>query len=210
MSIASYISRGGLESAGKPKEFAMTQMLNANQINLELQQKQLMMMGGLVKNIQNKLSRPEIEKMKQNYVGMYYAFVSVNWGQGMTLGMAWQKALEQMDAFVASKAKVQNHPANQDLIKYHNEFRRDMAKSIMTSEYTDEKLEERLKKSFLSYGMKRLKETKKSLDDIYDAHMPKQELQKIPVNKSFDVAKQKTMQLMQKFFLQQMMHQRAA
>ena len=183
----------------------MTQMLDKKQIELELQQKHFIMMGGALKVIQNKLSPMEIEKMKKDYVGMYYGLASINWGQGMTLGMAWQKALEQMDAFVASKAKIPNHPANSELIKYHNQFRRDMAKSIMTSDYTGEKLPEHLKKSFLTYGTKRVKETKNALNDMYKKHMPKQEMQKTTNGKSFDIAKQKQLLL-----LQQMMNQRVA
>jgi len=183
----------------------MTQTLNKKQIELELQQKYLVMMGGSLKESQNKLSHMDIEKMKKDYVGMYYALVSINWGQGMTLGMAWQKALEQIDAFVASKMKIPNHPANSELVKYHNQFRRDRAKSIMTSEYADEKLSDRLKKSFVDYGTKRVKETKGALDNMYKKYMPKQEMQKTTNGKSFDIAKQKQLLL-----LQQMMNQRVA
>lgn len=185
----------------------MLQTVNKNQIESELQQKQFIMMGGSLKVVQNKLSQIEIEKMKKNYVGMYYALAAINWGQGITLGMAWQKALEQMDAFVASKTKIPNHPANAELKKYHNEFRRDMAKTIMTSEYTGEKLPEHLKKYFIDYGTKRVKETKGALDELYKTHMPKQELSKVPVVKSFEIAKRKTQQLL---LMQQIINQRVA
>ena len=184
----------------------MIQMLNKNQIDTEFPRKQFIMMGGPLKVVQNKLSHAETEKMKKDYVGMYYGLTSINWGHSMTLGMAWQKALEQMDAFVASKVKIQNHLVNTELMKYHTEFRRNMAKNIMTSKYADEKLPERLKKSFVDYGTKWVKETKGALDKMYKAHMPKQEAPKAPNIKTFDIVKQKTLQLMQ----QQMITQRAA
>ena len=200
----------GADWTKKPKERAMTEILQKNQIDFEFQQKQFLMMGGSIKTVKEKLSQAEIEKMKKNYVGMYYALTSINWGQGMTLGMAWQKALEQMDAFVASKVKIRNHPANQELLNYHKEFRRHQSKFIMTNEYADMKLTENLKKPFLDYGTKRLNETKSALDEMYKAHMPEQQLQTAPVAKQFDIAKNKTQQLMQQILIQQMTNQRAA
>ena len=93
----------------------MIQNLNTHQDIMEFRQKQNIMLGIFDKQTV-RLSAEEIKKMKQDYVGMYYGFVSINWGQGLTLGMAWQKALEQMDAFVASKTKIPNHPANKDFL----------------------------------------------------------------------------------------------
>ena len=187
----------------------MIQNLNANQHILELQQKQMMMMGQL-NTKQGRLTDKEIETMKTNYVGMYYGFVSVNWGQNMTLGMAWQKALEQMDAFVASKMKVPNHPANKEFLKFHKDWRHKMAESIMTSDYANEKLKPEFRKEFLEYGTKCIKEKKKALNDLYEKYMPKQELQKTKDLKSFDIAKQKVQQQMQQMLLMQNMYQRAA
>lgn len=176
---------------------------------MEFRQKQNIMLGIFDKQTV-RLSAEEIKKMKQDYVGMYYGFVSINWGQGMTLGRAWQKALEQMDAFVATKTKITNHPANKDFLKMHSDFRRDMAKSIMTSEYANDKLEPKYRKGFIAYGTKRVKETKNALDSLYQKYMPKQNLQQTSNAKSFDIAKQKTQQLMQQILMQQIMNQRAA
>ena len=174
----------------------MIQELQKKQANLEIQKNFFIMMGGELENTQTKLSKLEIEKLKKDYVGMYYAFTSINWGQGMTLGMAWQKALEQMDAFVATKAKIPNHPANQELIKYHTSFKRDMARSIMQSKYANLKLREDFKKSFLDYGTKRLKEKKNSINNTYKKYMPVQQISKQPQSVQFDLARKKAEQLM--------------
>ena len=89
MSRDSYIYFGVGGEAGKPKEFAMTQMFENNMQNLELQQKQIMMMGGLINKKQKKLSEEEIKQLKKDYSLMYFGFVSINWGQGKTLGVSW-------------------------------------------------------------------------------------------------------------------------
>ena len=182
----------------------MIQDLNSNPNILDFQQKQMMMMG--IQKNQIKLSREEIKKIKQNYVGMFYALAAINWSQGMTLGMAWQKALRQMDAFVASKTKIQNHPMNQYLVKMHTEFRRDMSKTIMTNQYSEEKLNPRLAKCFMAYGTKRVKETKGALNNLYQKYMPKQNVQQKTGINSFDIAKQN----IQRMLLQQMVYQHAA
>ena len=186
----------------------MVQDFEQNQLNFEFKQKQLIMMGGDVKNVKGKLSLQDIKQMQKKYISMYYALTSINWGQGMTLGMAWQKALTQMDGFVATKTKIPNHPMAKELIKIHSEFRRDMAKSIMTSEYGEEKLNNNFKKSFIEYGEKTFAESKKFLDDMYNKHMLEKNLSRVPIAKSFAVAQKRTQQMMQQMLVQQL--QRAA
>lgn len=188
----------------------MVDMVRNNVQNFDLQQKQIMMMGGIVDKKQNKLSPETIRQIQKDYVKMYYGFVSINWGMGKTLGVSWQKALEQMDGYVASKLKVGNHPLNSELIKMHREFRRDMAKAIMTNPYTDEKLKEQYKKSFLDYGTKCVKESKKSLDNMYIAHMPKQSEKQQIASVKFNFATQRTQQMLQQMLMYQRINQRAA
>jgi len=188
----------------------MTQTLEQNNQNSEFQKKQFMLMGGEMKNINNKLSAEEIKQITKNYRDMYFALTSINWGMGMTLGMAWQKALEQMDSFVAAKTKVENHPMNAELTKIHREFRRNMAKHIMTSEYAEEKLDEHHKKMFISYGEKMCVKSKKVLNDIYQKHMPKMEITKQPIGFKFQLAQQKTQNIIQQMILQQQIGERAA
>ncbi len=172
--------------------------------NVEFQQKQIIMMGGDIKKSQKKqLSPQEIDKFKKDLVGMYYGFTSINWGNGMTLGMAWQKALEQMDGFAMSKLKIINHPANEHLMKFYREFRRNTAKNIMTSKYADEKLPERLKKSFVDYGQKRVKETKSDIDKLYQKYMPEKEIKHEQDVVKFDLAKKRTKQMTLQLLMQQ-------
>lgn len=180
----------------------MMQNQNINNKNLTLQQKQIIMMGGNIKTEQ-KLSQQEIENIKKDYSRMYYAFTSINWAHGMTLGMAWQKALEQMQSFVAIKSENANHPMTNELIKIHREFHHDMAKRIMTSEYTGDKLSENHKKSFLDYGQKQFKKSKESLDAVYKKYMPTKEITKESKIIKLEIGKQRAQQILHQMLLQQ-------
>ena len=182
-------------------------MINENQndfTNLTLQQKKFIMMGGDIKTQQKQLSPETIKQINKNYRLMYFAFTSINWGQGKTLGMAWQKALEQMDAYVASKTKIANHPINNELVKIHNKFRRDMSKHIMTSDYSESKLREEHKNLFVQIGEKDLKKGKTFLDNKYQEYMPKQQVKETPIMKSFGIAQARTQQMLQQMLQMQM------
>lgn len=187
----------------------MTQTNEINHNDLDFQKKQFLLMGGKIKNIQKKLPQAEITKLKKYYRDMYFGLTSINWGHGMTLGMAWQKALEQMDAFVAAKTKNQNHQVGAELAKIHKEFRRNMAKHIMTSEYSEEKLSEQHKQLFISYGEKKFQQAKNPLNEMYKKYTPQQEVTQQPKFVQLDLAKQKTQQIMQQILLQQL-NERAA
>jgi len=188
----------------------MVDTVKNNVQNFDLQQKQIMMMGGLVNQKQNKLSPETIRQIKKDYIKMYYGFVSIDWGMGKTLGVSWQKALEQMDGYVMSKLKIENHPMNSELAKVHREFRRDMSKSIMTNPYTEEKLNEQYRKSFSDYGTKCIKDAKSSLDNMYMAHMPKQSEKQQIASVKFDFANQKMQQMLQQMLMYQKINQHAA
>ena len=188
----------------------MTNNLQNNIKDLELKQKKFIMIGGIINQNQKKLSLSEIKKLKKDYRKMYFGFVSINWGMGKTLGVSWQKALEQMDGFIASKSKINGHPVNDELIKIHTEFRRDMAKTIMTNPYADEKLSEKYKQFFMEDGTKSLKIGKNSLEDMYKKYMPEQTIEKTSITKSFDLAQRKAQQLMQQMLMQQKTNQYAA
>ena len=107
------------------------QDLEKSKLFMEIQEKQLIMTGVTVKKNQKKLSFEDVRKIKQQYRDMYFALTSINWAQGMTLGMAWQKAIRQIEAYIVSKVKTPNHPMNAELIKFHTDFRKDMSKYIM-------------------------------------------------------------------------------
>lgn len=210
MSRDSYIYFGVGGEAEKPKEFAMTQMFENSMQNLELQQKQIMMMGGLINKKQKKLSEEEIKQLKKDYSLMYFGFVSINWGQGKTLGVSWQKGLEQMDAYIKSKSKIMGHPVNNELVKIHSEFRKLMAKTIMTNPYVEEKLDERLKEEFLKFGMKDLRKGKGALDATYEKYMPEQTVNKTVDANKFNVANQNARQMFQMLMLQNIQQRQAA
>ena len=192
----------------KPKGTAMTQVLYSDIRNLEFQQNKILLVGGKTQLSEKKLSANDIQKMQQNYVQMFFGFTSVNWGNGKTLGAAWQHALEQMDAFVESKAKIPNHPMIKELIKYHKNFRKDWAKTIMTSPHAQDKLNENLKKMFYKDGIASIKQSKTVLDNMYKHFIPEQSVYKAPEAKSFELAKQNTQKLMQQIMIRQMMKNR--
>ena len=200
-----YLGRGG--EPAKPKEFAMTQIYENNMQNIELQRKKIIMMGGSVKREQQKLPKETIEEMKKNYTKMYFAFTSINWASGKTLGMSWQKALEQMDSYVATKTKMQNHPIGTELMKIHNSFRREMAKSIMTSQHANEKLQEpHIIQSFMNYGTKSLKNGKYVLDNMYQKYTPKTNIKNPEILHKFGISSQMLMNQL----VSQMINERAA
>ena len=154
-------------------------------------------MGGDVDKKQVKLSPEAIKKLRKDYMKMYIGFVSINWGQGKTLGESWQKAVEQMDAFVASKNKITGHPVNDELTKFHAEHRYLVSKNIMTNKHSGDKLEKRLQEKFLKFGMEDLRNGKAALDATYKQYMPENTIDKGKNVKSFEFAKVRAQQLMQ-------------
>ena len=180
----------------------MTQVYENNMTNFDVQQKKLMMMGVIVNNVQEKLPPEVIKQIKKDYRNMYFGFVSTYWGQGKTLGISWQKGLEQMDAYIATKTKIANHPVNNEIVKMHAEFRKDMAKTIMTNPYVDEKLSERLKKEFLNYGLKDIKTGKSALDAAYQKYAPKKTIENTKTAQQFSLTNQKAQQILNQFFVQ--------
>jgi hypothetical protein len=160
----------------------MMQDLEKSKLFMEIQEKQLIMTGATVKKNQKKLSFEDVRKIKQQYRDMYFALTSINWAQGMTLGMAWQKAIRQIEAYIVSKVKTPNHPMNAELIKFHTDFRKDMSKYIMTSEYSDEK-------------------SKDALNNMYQQYMPEKVADKKQTAQSFENAKLRAKQMMQKIVM---------
>jgi len=210
MSIASYMNKGEGGNVRKLKESAMTQMYENNMKNFEFQQKKMMMMGAIVNNTQEKLPPEVIKQIKKDYHWMYFGFVSINWGMGKTLGVSWQKGLEQMDAYVATKTKIAGHPVNNELVKIHSEFRKEMAKTIMTNPYVDDKLTENLKVKFLNFGTEDVKTGKNGLDATYQKYMPKKTMENTKNAQQFGLANQKAKQMLQQLLMQQKTNQYAA
>lgn len=158
------------------------------------------MMGVNNNNLRDKdFQQKQIMMTKKNYIKMYYGFVSINWGMGKTLGMSWQKALEQMDGFVMTKTKISGHPMAMELVKIHTEFRHKMAKFIMTNPYTDIKLRENHKKLFTDYGTKRVKESKTALDALYKQHTPIKNIDNTRTSLAFQKANRNVPENLQQF-----------
>ncbi len=189
----------------------MMQTLDMNIKKNELQQKQFIMIGGTIEN-QKKLSPEEIKQIRKNYREMYYGLTSLNWSKGMTLGMAWQKALEQIESFIVGKTKKANHPVNECLIKIHTRFKKEMSRHIMNraGKESESKLSPRLMKIFAEDGIKMTQKGKDVLNQFYQKYMPQQNISDKQSVHKFEIVKQKAQQLMQQIMLQQKTMQRAA
>lgn len=181
--------------------------LKKRNFDIELRQKKFIMMGGEFKNVKQKLSEADIKKMKRQYIEMYYAFTSLNWASGKILGVSWQKAVEQMDSYVASKTKKTGHPMNAELLKFHRQRHRETAEAIMHNPYVNVKLLERHKEIFLRHGNKDLTKSKHALDDMYQQYMPTQEITKQPKIAEFGLANE---QMMNNMLVFQRLRERAA
>lgn len=179
----------------------MMNELNLKQKN-ELQQKQFIMVGGMFDQ-QKKLIPQEIKQLEQDYTTLYFGLVSLNWSRGMTLGMAWQKALEQTGAFITGKTKNGNHPVNEHLMKIHNRFKQDQSKHIMkcAGKESELKLSKDLAKFFEKIGVEMVQKGKSAINKIYEKYKSEQTIQN--KSKKFDIAKQKTQQIIQLFMLNQ-------
>lgn len=79
----------------------------------------------------------ELKQMKRGFDKMYNSLVSLNWSKGGNLGMAWQKALEQMSAFVQNKTQI-NHPANEYIKQLDKDNRKTMSEYIMKSDFSND------------------------------------------------------------------------
>jgi hypothetical protein len=172
----------------------------------EFMNQKIIMMGGNQNQRAKQISEAEIKRMKQKYVAMYYGFVSIHWGMGKSLGASWQRALEQMDGFIATWEKIPNHPLTREMKKFHQEYRRDMARAIMTNPNAELKLQEKFRKDFVDYGTRRVKESKSDLDSMYKKYAPEQDAKKT----EFASANRQVNMLLQQILLRQKMQGRAA
>ena len=190
----------GGEHTGKPKEFAMMQTLDTNiknKQNLNLQQKRFIMIGGEFEQKIKQLSPQDSKNLQKYYKLMYAGFVSLNWSKGCKLGVAWQKAIEQMNAFVQSKTKIKNHPISKELKKIHDEFRKKISEYIMTNrKYAETTVSGAEANNFAEFGKFFMKKSVKPLNDMYKKYMPEQIIKETPMSKSFDFAKKNVQQLM--------------
>lgn len=177
----------------------------------DIQQNMMILMGG-GKEKEQELTQEQQKQITRNYIAMYFALGAVNWCQGTTLGVAWQKALNQMDSFVESKTKIANHPMSQYLAKIHAQHRREMSKAIMTSPYANYKLmiSPELAKGWSDFATKHFQENKNALNGLYNKLMPNQKLEKQSENNPFKMAQDKMCNKMQSIWLQHKLNQYAA
>lgn len=172
---------------------------NARQLlNQDIQSKMAILMG-VKPEKQIELTPEQKNQITKNYIAMYYSLAWINWCNGASLGTAWQKALEQMDGFVAGKIKVANHPMVGFLKELHVKHRQKMSKEIMTSEFADVKLnlDSQRYKVYMGNVAQHFEESKNALNGLYNQLMPKQKTEKIDNTQPFKMVQTKALQMMQ-------------
>ena len=191
-------------------DFIKSQNRNGIFSHPDVQQKILMLMGK-EKNKKLELTKDEEKNIVSSYVKMYVALAVVRWCRGETLGVARQKAFEQMNNFVKSKTNVA-HPMNKYLLGINGQVHREMAQINMTDKNSDKKIEinSSLAQKWSVEITKVFQEHLKNLNEMYKKYMPEKDIKKMPATKSFEAAKQKAQQLMQQILLLQKTNQRAA
>ncbi len=191
-------------------DFIKSQNRNGIFSHPDVQQRMLMMMGE-EKNQKLELSKDEEKKIAQNYAVMFFALATMRWCRGETLGVARQKALEQMNSFVKNKTNVA-HPMNKYLIAINNQYHRFVSQLNMTDKNSDKKIEvsSDLAAKLSEEAIKKFKEALKLLNEMYKKYMPEKDIKKQPATVKFDLAKQNAQKMLQYWMLKQKERQRAA
>jgi len=149
-------------------------MNSDNQIllNPDIKQRTLMMTGES-KDKKLELNKEQQKQIAIAYSKMFYALTTIHWCNGATLGTAWQKALEQMSSFVKTKSNP-GHPMNKYLHALDNQYRREISERIMTSKYSDEKINmnPELAKKWSDVATKQFQSYLKTMNDMYKEYMP--------------------------------------
>ena len=194
MSPDSYIYNGEGGNRRKPKEYAMVNNIeNVNNeqnilLNDDIRRQMAVLMGGKKdKNLE--LTPQQRKAIVKNYIGMYYALAAMHWCAGKSLGVAWQKALDLMNSFVAGKAKTLNNPVNKYLVGFHAQHRRAMSEFIITSPNSGDivNLSAEDRKIWSDFATKRFHGHMDALNDLHRQFETEQKEEKV----AFDTARQK-------------------
>ncbi|MBN1324864.1 MAG: hypothetical protein JW974_01460 [Alphaproteobacteria bacterium] len=112
-------------------------MNNTNQI---LEKKLAMLFANPPAQLNEKKLSPEDKKPIEKGVGdLFFGLAWTNWINGSSLGSAWQKALNQVDSFIATK--TQNNPATKYLREVAAVGKSRMSRIIMTNQNSNEKID---------------------------------------------------------------------
>lgn len=132
-----------------------------------------LMMTGQTKDKKLELTKEQEKQIAIAYSRMFYALVEIHWTGGATLGNAQQKALEQMSSFVKTKSNPE-HPMNKYLHVLDNQYRREISERIMTSPYSNEKINmnPELAKKWSDIATKQFQSYLKKMNDMYQEFMP--------------------------------------
>lgn len=208
---------GGVRIVGtKTKECAMTDDFASFQnerdilLNPDVQDKMAILMGTKKEN-QPELTPEQQKQITKNYIAMFFSLGVIYWCNGATLGVAWQKALEQMDSFVKTKIKVVNHPMAKYLNKLHEKHRHDTSKEIMMNPNSNMKLDlpAKVAKQWADFATKHFQENKGALNNLYQQLMPQQQMAEESKKEPFKTAQEKTLKMMQQLMLQYQIRQRS-
>lgn len=194
----------------KTKGDTMTQTLYTEQQLAQLKQNKFIMMGGITS--QKDLSMAEIKKLESDYRDMYYGLTSIHWSKGVTLGMAWQHALGQMESYIMSKAKVVNNPVFVKLLEFHKTFKKDMSKHIMKCQgrESETKLTPELRELFAKDGTEMTQKGKDALNQTYQKFMPQQKIENLSSVQHQSITNQKAQTFQLKIWALKQLNQKVA
>ncbi len=131
------------------KRFTMVDKLNFNVNDKDLEQTR------------------DLEQIKLAFTKMYNSLAKINFCRGGTVGMAQQKALDQMSSFVKIKT-TQDHPLNEFLKNLDSEHRKTTAEHIMKSSSSNNVFDDNIvANNYRQMAESELKTSLKNFNSIY-------------------------------------------
>jgi len=152
----------------------------------------ILMINGDKKDSKLELTKEQQKQISVNFSKMFSGLVVVNWCRGLKLGVARQKALEQMSAYVKSKLNPE-HPMNKYLHALDNQYRRDISEVNMEDEFADDTLPVKADwvKEWEKLATDDFNISMQKINQMYKEFMPQKTPEKQFGAKSFEEAKEK-------------------
>ena len=160
-------------------------------------------------------ANPEQSEIAKIYARMYFALAIVRWCRGETLGVARQKAMEQMDNFMQSKSNSKN-PADKYLIEFKKQFHAHMAKiNVEDTKSAKRHIDIESAKNIQGIFAKEFQNNLKSLNEMsqnqtIQSLLGAESVVKPNNQKPQPLTPQQHQEIINKFIMEQLMRQRAA
>lgn len=160
-------------------------------------------------------ANPEQSEIAKIYARMYFSLAIVRWCRGETLGVARQKAMEQMDNFMQSKSNSKN-PADKYLTEFKKQFHAHMAKiNVEDTKNAKRHIDIESAKNIQGIFAKEFQNNLKSLNEMsqnqtIQSLLGAESVAKPNQQKTQPLTPQQHQEIINKFIMEQLMRQRAA